>query len=324
MPSVPDCVIGHGRRRASFRRSFLAALLSTLAAASVLADHPLPGPHFLRCESEGVLVRLCWDELGIGEDGLFTAVLLRDGEHLADLHPQALCHEDPCADPAPHVYRLDILRTGAVDDEVVASRECRIDTSAGSAVDCQVFGGIATPPSVCIRWTDVSQCFPVIGYTVLRDGEVAATLEPRASEYKEEPLRGEVRYTVLAMLAAAGPAGGGLGESVEIGSCTAVFDPPRIGGFRRGDANADGTRDISDPIAVVSYLFLGGEAPGCLQALDADDNGRLEITDAIFLARHLFLGGRPPPAPFAECDFDTTEDGLGCETFAPCFHPPPP
>src|SRR5262245_5306729 len=55
--------------------------------------------------------------------------------------------------------------------------------------------------------------------------------------------------------------------------------------FRRGDSNADGRADISDPITTLSFLFQGGPTPGCLDALDANNDGALDLSDPIF-----FLG----------------------------------
>jgi hypothetical protein len=83
--------------------------------------------------------------------------------------------------------------------------------------------------------------------------------------------------------------------------------------FRRGDANADGRYDLSDAVFTLSFLFLGGSTPPCLDAVDADDNEALEITDAIFSLNFLFLGGPPPRAIanrcFQGCGLDFTPPG---------------
>ncbi|MBN1443357.1 MAG: hypothetical protein JXA90_11665 [Planctomycetes bacterium] len=88
--------------------------------------------------------------------------------------------------------------------------------------------------------------------------------------------------------------------------------------FIRGDADADGTRQITDAVRIFSYLFLGGAALPCADAADVDDSGSLEITDGIYLLGYLFLGGPPPPAPFPSCGEDPGEDALGCARFPPC------
>ena len=82
-------------------------------------------------------------------------------------------------------------------------------------------------------------------------------------------------------------------------------------GFLRGDVNFDEDRNISDAIVVLSYLFLGGSVPGCLDAADTDDTGRLDLSDAVYLLNFLFLGGATPPEP-GDCGLDPTDDGLSC------------
>jgi hypothetical protein len=59
------------------------------------------------------------------------------------------------------------------------------------------------------------------------------------------------------------------------------FDP--IVPYRRGDTNADGRIDLSDPVYALSFLFQGGAAP---------------------------------PAPFPACGLALRR--LGCECYPPC------
>jgi hypothetical protein len=94
--------------------------------------------------------------------------------------------------------------------------------------------------------------------------------------------------------------------------------PPRPT-FHRGDANADGTVDISDAVTTLKVLFLGqGEIP-CEDTADANDDGALDVSDAIAVLTRLFLGGNelPPPGPGA-CGADPTADALGCGRYPPC------
>lgn len=93
-----------------------------------------------------------------------------------------------------------------------------------------------------------------------------------------------------------------------------VVDEPE---FMRGDANADGKIDISDPVKVLSYLFALG-AVTCLDALDANDDGNINIGDAIYLLGYNFAHGAPPPSPFPGCGPDPTNDTVDCAGFAPC------
>lgn len=72
-----------------------------------------------------------------------------------------------------------------------------------------------------------------------------------------------------------------------------IVPSPRI---RRGDADVDGTIQLSDPVQLLNFLFLAGAVPACLDATDFDDNGEVDITDAIASLQYQFLQG-PPPAP---------------------------
>ena len=93
----------------------------------------------------------------------------------------------------------------------------------------------------------------------------------------------------------------------ELGDCTAPTER-----FRRGDGDSSGAINITDPIVLLTHLFLGGAPPSCLDAADVDDSGTLNITDAIYNLTFLFLGGSAPPAPFPDCGIDPTIDGLDC------------
>ena len=86
----------------------------------------------------------------------------------------------------------------------------------------------------------------------------------------------------------------------------------------RGDADADGSNNISDPVYLLAFLFSGGATPTCLKSADSNDSGALEISDAIFQLTFLFAGGDDPPSPSGECGIDGTPDELTCDAFAPC------
>jgi hypothetical protein len=61
-----------------------------------------------------------------------------------------------------------------------------------------------------------------------------------------------------------------------------------------GDANADSKLDISDPIAILGFLFLGGPGPRCAAAGDANGDGKVDISDPVRILGFLFLGSPPP------------------------------
>jgi hypothetical protein len=58
----------------------------------------------------------------------------------------------------------------------------------------------------------------------------------------------------------------------------------------RGDANRDGSVDVSDPISALRHLFVGETAP-CAKAAEVNGDGRLDLSDPIYLLARLFLGG---------------------------------
>jgi hypothetical protein len=90
--------------------------------------------------------------------------------------------------------------------------------------------------------------------------------------------------------------------------------------FIRGDTDASGTVDLTDGVATLNFLFLGGRAPLCADAADADDSGDLTVSDAVVTFNFLFLGGPPlpEPGPFACGGDPSPSDGLSCEAFPVC------
>lgn len=293
------------------------------AAAQVEAFHPLPGPHFFDCEARGNDVSLSWDHLGVNPDTHET-LLYRDDELITTLDPDAVSHLDEDVAAGAHTYRLDIVATGGAGGPPI-SFSCDVVVVFPSGLRCKVFGGIAIPPVVSISWDPLPLDLEVVRIDVRRDGEQAASLEPEAIEYQEEPQTGEHLYTVEAILAELVPPDVDVPESgLVIGDCLVFYEPPRIGGFQRGDCNGDAAKDLSDAVCILIYLFQGVGPPACLTSADTDDSGALDLTDAVYLIGFLFLGQPAPPAPFPGCGDDPTPDDLGCEAFPPCFHPPPP
>ncbi len=95
--------------------------------------------------------------------------------------------------------------------------------------------------------------------------------------------------------------------NLETASATVVLERAR-GLFQRGDANNDGSQDISDGVQVLNHLFLGGAAPLCPSAADVNGDGLLNVSDPSFLFNHLFLGGPALPAPYPECGTGRPEE----------------
>lgn len=90
-------------------------------------------------------------------------------------------------------------------------------------------------------------------------------------------------------------------------------------GFIRGNPNLDGAVNITDPIVILNYLFLGTSTLDCLDAADTNNDGLLNITDPIYLLGYLFLGTEPIPPPYPSCGLDEgPADALDCN---PCSCP---
>lgn len=146
---------------------------------------------------------------------------------------------------------------------------------------------------------------------ILRSGELAASLAPDAVTFLDPgPLGGgRIPYDVVLVTE-------GGRESCLRASCEVEISIL----FRRGDVNADGSVNITDPVILFLYLFQAGTV-GCADAADSNDDGSLNISDAVFLLNYLFRDGDVPPPPFEELGEDPEPaDGLDCER----FDPPPP
>ncbi|MCZ6793127.1 MAG: LamG domain-containing protein, partial [Planctomycetota bacterium] len=101
--------------------------------------------------------------------------------------------------------------------------------------------------------------------------------------------------------------------------------------FVRGDADSNGSINLTDGIVILNFLFLGSTAPNCLDAADSDDDGgeRPTLTDAVIVFAWLFSGGAAPREPSPQmpsyavddCGSDATEDMMGCAVVADVCNP---
>ena len=69
---------------------------------------------------------------------------------------------------------------------------------------------------------------------------------------------------------------------------------------------------------MIFYLFTGEFVPNCLKSVDVDDSGELDLSDPIFLLEYLFLGGPDPNLPHTICGIDRTDDPLPCHSYPMC------
>ncbi len=116
----------------------------------------------------------------------------------------------------------------------------------------------------------------------------------------------------------------------QLGSITIGADEPDLKGgigaapaeptFKRGDADAVGSINITDGIFLLQSLFGGAQQPACRDSADANDDGSLNITDAVYVFSFLFVGGAllPPDPGTTTCGVDTTDDALDCVDYDNC------
>jgi hypothetical protein len=88
--------------------------------------------------------------------------------------------------------------------------------------------------------------------------------------------------------------------------------------FIRGSADGDGKVDLTDAIRTLGSLFLGEGPLECMDAADFDDSGIVDLSDPIGILTFLFLSGPQPPEPYPGCGPDTTMDSIDCSGFAGC------
>jgi len=112
--------------------------------------------------------------------------------------------------------------------------------------------------------------------------------------------------------------GSGTAPIVDLGAYEGSATATGVILFVRGDANRDGSLNLADAIAMLAYLFEGGNVP-CVSAIDVNDNGSASIGDVVHLLVYLFQGGALPGAPFPACGVDPTPDSLPCDTCVPCL-----
>ncbi|MBN1417311.1 MAG: hypothetical protein JXP34_00965 [Planctomycetes bacterium] len=117
-------------------------------------------------------------------------------------------------------------------------------------------------------------------------------------------------------------------DAIQVDTSPVVIEPcDGLDTFVRGDANQDAAVNIADALCMARFLFGLVPDPGCADAMDANDDGVLDTTDPMFLLTFLFLGGAAVPSPVpadiraivhADCGVDPTDDSLGCPTYLPC------
>jgi hypothetical protein len=69
-----------------------------------------------------------------------------------------------------------------------------------------------------------------------------------------------------------------------------------------GDANCDGSVNVSDAVHIINYVFVGGNPPSPMEAGDANCDSTCNVSDAVWIINYIFVGGNDPG--------DTDGDGV--------------
>ena len=65
-----------------------------------------------------------------------------------------------------------------------------------------------------------------------------------------------------------------------------------------GDANCDGSVNVSDAVYIINYVFAGGNPPDPMESGDCNCDGICNVSDAVMIINYVFAGGNDP------CDTD--------------------
>jgi hypothetical protein len=210
----------------------------------------------------------------------------------------------------------------------VSKDDAHVDAASGTSKTVIAFGfangllGPSASPRLFdgVEWVTAAAIAPgprSNHYTMeIRTGEVVISGAQRASGTETFPRRYRGGFNRVSVRVVDNQHRQHTLDDVRISGGSVSAGP--LGSLRRGDADGGGAMDITDPIATLGYLFLGGDPPACLDAADADDSGTLDISDAIYALAFLFLGGPEPEDPFEDCGPDTTSDALDCTEFRAC------
>jgi len=87
--------------------------------------------------------------------------------------------------------------------------------------------------------------------------------------------------------------------------------------FIRCDCNGEGTVDLSDMIAMLNHLFLGGPPCVCDESGDCNDDDQRDLSDPISGLNFFFLGKAEPPAPYPNPGTDPSVPMCGLEDQMP-------
>ncbi|MGH9360793.1 MAG: PKD domain-containing protein, partial [Thermoanaerobaculia bacterium] len=233
----------------------------------------------------------------------------------------AYADSGPLAKNTPYYYKVSAV-LGGCESPQTSQRFARTGANCSepqpppdAPTELVATGGTK---QVSLSWKAPAGGTPPTAYVVRRGaapggpyadvGEVAA---PQTA-FTDTGLLADTSYCYVVRSKAATILGGTSNEDCDKTRPDVVGVP-----FRRGDVNADGKLDVSDPVKLLGFLFLGQGRPECLDAGDTDDSGVTDISDAVSNLGFQFLGAAEPANPGPRtCGPDPTPDigqDLGCD-----------
>ncbi|HDS00742.1 MAG TPA: hypothetical protein ENO22_06140 [candidate division Zixibacteria bacterium] len=94
-------------------------------------------------------------------------------------------------------------------------------------------------------------------------------------------------------------------DSIAISSLDAANSPQYVRvsleltqSYLCGDANGDGSINVSDAVYIINYVFIGGAAPEPMASGEVNCDGNVNVSDAVWIINYVFIGGNAP------CDVD--------------------
>jgi hypothetical protein len=300
------------------------------------------------------LAKLTGDSTSYQDSGLKPGTYLYAvvGVTLTGQSPPAFCMAEVAGPPAGKLLYFSggVLGADPAGNIPGAAIGSRITCLATTDEDVQAwsFGVQSDPKFIVVKKYDLDDTVTMtfnggagpafLSVKILPAGLVMAAVIEDGSTPPVETLPPGSGHKLLNIEYASGPSGAE-GEAYPVRYSNALGDPPvqvflvvngfevrpstlpglvsiPLQGFLRGDVDGNGSIDINDPVAVLNWLFLGGDSPKCMEAADANGTRDVNIADPVYLLSFLFLDGAPPPAPFPECG--QAPSPLGCADPGSC------
>jgi hypothetical protein len=205
---------------------------------------------------------------------------------------------DTLVDPETHMGSI-IELDGALDGQVIV---CPTDQAIiytnpgqieflsedGQAPDPQTFS-VANPCFGDLQWeaSESSEWFDLDSYSGTAPSDITITVD------------------------ISGIGSGYYLDSIELSSIDAANSPHFVRvtlelnqAYLCGDANGDGSVNVSDAVYIINYVFIGGNPPEPQASGEVNCDGSVNVSDAVWIINYVFIGGNAP----CDVDGDTEPD----------------